>query len=52
MTPHKENVKEPINKIILWPTFHAQWEDNSTYQISFTAIDIGSELYDELDVGP
>ena len=50
MTPHKEKVKEPINKIILWPTFHAQWEDNSTYQISFTAIDIGSELYDELDV--
>ncbi len=50
MTPHKENVKEPINKIILWPTFHAQWADNSTYQINFTAIDLGSELYDELDV--
>lgn len=49
MTPHKENVKEPINKIILWPTFHIQWENNSTYQISFTAIDLGSELYDELD---
>lgn len=50
MTPHKENVKEPINKIILWPTFHAQWSDNSTYQVNFTAIDLGSELYDELDV--
>lgn len=50
MTPHKENVKESINKIILWPTFHAQWADNSTYQINFTAIDLGSELYDELDV--
>lgn len=50
MTPHKEDVKEPINKIILWPTFHAQWESNSTYQINFTALDIGSELYDELDV--
>lgn len=49
MTPHKEDVKEPINKIILWPTFHIQWENNSTYQISFTAIDLGSELYDELD---
>lgn len=50
MTPHKEDVKEPINKIILWPTFHAQWESNSTYQVKFTAFDIGSELYDELDV--
>lgn len=49
MTPHKEDVKEPINKIILWPTFHIQWENNSTYQINFTAIDLGSELYDELD---
>ncbi|WP_275087107.1 phage tail protein [Limosilactobacillus caecicola] len=50
ITPHKETVKEPISKIILWPTMHEQWENNSTYQIEFTVIDKGTELYDQLDV--
>lgn len=50
LTPHKETAKEPISKIILWPTMHEQWENNSTYQIEFTVIDKGVELYDQLDV--
>lgn len=50
LTPHKETAKEPISKIILWPTMHEQWESNSTYQIEFTVIDKGVELYDQLDV--
>lgn len=50
LTPHKETAKEPISKIILWPTMHEQWENNSTYQIEFTIIDKGVELYDQLDV--
>lgn len=50
MTPHKETTKEPIRKIIVWPTMHEQWANNSTWQINFTAFDVGSELYDQLDV--
>lgn len=50
ITPHKETTKEPIRKIIVWPTMHEQWANNSTWQINFTAFDVGSELYDQLDV--
>lgn len=49
-TPHKDQSKEPIQKIILWSTMHEQWEKNATYQINFTVIDIGLPIYDQLDV--
>lgn len=49
-TPHKDQSKEPIQKIILWLTMHEQWEKNATYQINFTVIDIGLPIYDQLDV--
>ena len=50
MTPHKETAKEPIGKMILWPTLKTQWEVNSTYQLTFTIINLGSPLYQQLDV--
>lgn len=50
LTPHKETAKEPIGKMILWPTLKTQWEVNSTYQLTFTIINLGSPLYQQLDV--
>lgn len=50
MTPHKEKTKEPIGNIILWPTMHSEWSENSTYQINFTVINLGNALYKQLGV--
>lgn len=51
MSPgNNRSLKEPITDMILWSTFHLQWEKNSSYQLNFTAHDNSSAVYRQLDV--
>lgn len=51
MSPgNNRSLKEPITDMILWSTFHLQWEKNSSYQLNFTAHDNSSAVYSQLDV--
>lgn len=51
MSPgNNRSLKEPITDMILWSTFHLQWEKNSSYQLNFTAYDNSSAVYSQLDV--